>query len=97
MFCHELFNSSRDKFIPRRNRPCKLPQKKVLILEEFPNSISKNITSIKIPFRFYLRIVTNGFINVLQEFELDVLEEAYTTEHWLVRIYKVKDLDNRGS
>lgn len=32
-----------------------------------------------------------------KEFELDVLEEAYTTEHWLVRIYKVKDLDNRGS
>ena len=32
-----------------------------------------------------------------QEFELDVLEEAYTTEHWLVRIYKVKDLENRGS
>lgn len=31
-----------------------------------------------------------------KEFELDVLEEAYTTEHWLVRIYKVKDLDNRG-
>ncbi|XP_070550384.1 dolichyl-diphosphooligosaccharide--protein glycosyltransferase subunit STT3B-like [Ptychodera flava] len=25
------------------------------------------------------------------------LEEAYTTEHWLVRIYKVKDLDNRES
>ena len=33
----------------------------------------------------------------LQDFELDVLEEAYTTEHWLVRIYKVKDLDNRGT
>lgn len=32
-----------------------------------------------------------------KEFELDVLEEAYTTEHWLVRIYKVKDLENRGS
>lgn len=32
-----------------------------------------------------------------KEFELDVLEEAYTTEHWLVRIYKVKDLDNRGT
>jgi len=32
----------------------------------------------------------------LQEFELDVLEEAYTTEHWLVRIYKVKYLENRG-
>lgn len=31
-----------------------------------------------------------------QEFELDVLEEAYTTEHWIVRIYKVKDLENRG-
>ncbi|KAI1316443.1 oligosaccharyl transferase stt3 subunit [Mortierella claussenii] len=27
---------------------------------------------------------------------LSVLEEAYTTEHWLVRIYKVKDLDNLG-
>ena len=33
---------------------------------------------------------------VSQDFELDVLEEAYTTEHWIVRIYKVKDLDNRG-
>jgi dolichyl-diphosphooligosaccharide--protein glycosyltransferase len=31
-----------------------------------------------------------------KDFELDVLEEAYTTEHWLVRIYKVKDLGNRG-
>ena len=31
-----------------------------------------------------------------QDFELDVLEEAYTTEHWIVRIYKVKDLENRG-
>lgn len=30
-----------------------------------------------------------------KDFELDVLEEAYTTEHWLVRIYKVKDLPNR--
>ncbi|UYV61149.1 STT3A [Cordylochernes scorpioides] len=31
-----------------------------------------------------------------KHFELDVLEEAYTTEHWLVRIYRVKDLPNRG-
>jgi dolichyl-diphosphooligosaccharide--protein glycosyltransferase len=31
-----------------------------------------------------------------KDFELNVLEEAYTTEHWLVRIYKVKDLPNRG-
>lgn len=31
-----------------------------------------------------------------KDFELDTLEEAYTTEHWLVRIYKVKDLQNRG-
>jgi dolichyl-diphosphooligosaccharide--protein glycosyltransferase len=31
-----------------------------------------------------------------KDFELDVLEEAYTTEHWIVRIYKVKDLENRG-
>ncbi|XP_050539389.1 dolichyl-diphosphooligosaccharide--protein glycosyltransferase subunit STT3A [Daktulosphaira vitifoliae] len=27
---------------------------------------------------------------------LSVLDEAYTTEHWLVRIYRVKDYDNRG-
>lgn len=32
-----------------------------------------------------------------KDFELDVLEEAYTTEHWIVRIYKVKDLPNRGA
>lgn len=31
-----------------------------------------------------------------KDFELDVVEEAYTTEHWVVRIYKVKDLPNRG-
>lgn len=31
-----------------------------------------------------------------KDFELEVMEEAYTTEHWLVRIYKVKDLRNRG-
>lgn len=31
-----------------------------------------------------------------KDFELDVLEEAYTTEHWLVRIYKVKPLPNRS-
>lgn len=31
-----------------------------------------------------------------KDFELQTLEESYTTEHWLVRIYKVKDLPNRG-
>lgn len=31
-----------------------------------------------------------------KDFSLDVLEEAYTTEHWLVRIYKVKPKPNRG-
>jgi dolichyl-diphosphooligosaccharide--protein glycosyltransferase len=30
-----------------------------------------------------------------KDFDLTYLEEAYTTEHWLVRIYKVKDLFNR--
>lgn len=30
-----------------------------------------------------------------KNFDLTYLEEAYTTEHWLVRIYKVKDLTNR--
>lgn len=29
-----------------------------------------------------------------KDFELDVLEEAYTTEHWLVRIYKVCHLQH---
>ncbi|CAG8592467.1 2295_t:CDS:2 [Funneliformis mosseae] len=28
--------------------------------------------------------------------QLSTLEEAYTTENWIVRIYKVKDLDNLG-
>lgn len=32
-----------------------------------------------------------------KDFELDVVEEAFTSEHWIVRIYKVKDLDNRGN
>lgn len=27
---------------------------------------------------------------------LDTLEEAYTSENWIIRIYKVKDLDNLG-
>lgn len=31
-----------------------------------------------------------------KNFELTRLEEAYTTEHWMVRIYKVKKMDNRG-
>lgn len=28
--------------------------------------------------------------------ELDTLEEAFTSENWIVRIYKVKPLDNIG-
>ena len=28
-----------------------------------------------------------------KDFELDVLEEAYTSEHWIVRIYKVSRLE----
>lgn len=47
--------------------------------------------------RPFILITEKCAIFVSQEFELDVLEEAYTTEHWLVRIYKVKDLENRGS
>jgi dolichyl-diphosphooligosaccharide--protein glycosyltransferase len=31
-----------------------------------------------------------------KNFELSKFEEAYTTEHWMVRIFKVKDLENRG-
>lgn len=28
--------------------------------------------------------------------QLDTLEEAFTSENWIIRIYKVKDLDNFG-
>jgi len=31
-----------------------------------------------------------------KDFDLEYLEEAYTTEHWIVRIFKVKQLENRG-
>jgi len=31
-----------------------------------------------------------------KNFELKYLDEAYTSEHWIVRIYKVKDLSNRS-
>lgn len=27
---------------------------------------------------------------------LDTMEEAFTSENWIIRIYKVKDLDNLG-
>lgn len=27
---------------------------------------------------------------------LDTVEEAFTSENWIIRIYKVKDLDNVG-
>ncbi|KAH3679641.1 hypothetical protein WICMUC_000873 [Wickerhamomyces mucosus] len=33
---------------------------------------------------------------ITKEPDLNIVEEAYTTENWLVRIYKVKDLDNAG-
>ncbi|XP_050432666.1 dolichyl-diphosphooligosaccharide--protein glycosyltransferase subunit STT3A [Adelges cooleyi] len=39
--------------------------------------------------------VRNAEIGV-KNVTLSVLDEAYTTEHWLVRIYRVKDYDNRG-
>jgi len=29
-------------------------------------------------------------------FDLEYIEEAFTSQHWLVRIYKVKDPENRG-
>jgi dolichyl-diphosphooligosaccharide--protein glycosyltransferase len=32
----------------------------------------------------------------MKDFELEYLEEAYTTEHWIVRIYRVKPQENRG-
>lgn len=35
------------------------------------------------------RLPTNGP-------ELTTLEEAFTSENWIIRLYKVKDLDNVG-
>jgi len=32
-----------------------------------------------------------------KDFTLEHIEEVYTTQHWLVRIYKVKDVPNRGA
>uniref|UniRef100_A0A1I7X6A7 Dolichyl-diphosphooligosaccharide--protein glycotransferase n=1 Tax=Heterorhabditis bacteriophora TaxID=37862 RepID=A0A1I7X6A7_HETBA len=32
-----------------------------------------------------------------KDFELEHLEEAYTSEHWIVRIYRVKPPNNRGA
>ena len=28
--------------------------------------------------------------------QLDTIEEAFTSENWIIRIYKVKDIDNFG-
>lgn len=40
--------------------------------------------------------VRNQAIPANQSPELDVVEEAFTSQNWIVRIYKVKDLDNIG-
>lgn len=40
--------------------------------------------------------VRNQNIPASQAPELNVIEEAYTSQNWIVRIYKVKDLDNIG-
>lgn len=38
---------------------------------------------------------TRGYVIGRKDFQLEHLEEAYTTENWLVRIYKVIDSKNR--
>lgn len=40
--------------------------------------------------------VRNQAIPASQSPELDVVEEVFTSQNWIVRIYKVKDLDNIG-
>ena len=32
-----------------------------------------------------------------KDYALDTFEEVYTTKHWMVRIFKVKDDDNLGN
>ncbi|PAV89310.1 hypothetical protein WR25_05725 [Diploscapter pachys] len=38
---------------------------------------------------------TRGYVIGKKDITLEYIEEAYTTENWLVRIYKLKDLPNR--
>lgn len=40
---------------------------------------------------------TRGYPIGVKDFQLIHLEEAYTTENWLVRIYRVVDRNNRPS
>lgn len=40
--------------------------------------------------------VRNQNIPASRKITLDTLEEAFTSQNWIVRIYKVKDLDNLG-
>lgn len=40
---------------------------------------------------------TRGYSIGVKEFQLNYLEEAYTSENWLVRIYRVVDRQNRPS
>ncbi|KAJ1859834.1 oligosaccharyl transferase stt3 subunit [Coemansia sp. RSA 2703] len=52
-------------------------------------------------YRFHEVMGPQGFDRVRKQklprdVTLDNFEEAYTTENWMVRIYKVKDLDNFG-
>ena len=35
-------------------------------------------------------------VEVVKKIQLDHVREVYTSEHWLVRIYKVKKPHNRG-
>ncbi len=32
-----------------------------------------------------------------KDFELETVEEVFTSEHWIVRIYKVKGMPNRAA
>ncbi|QFZ27217.1 putative dolichyl-diphosphooligosaccharide- glycosyltransferase subunit [Clavispora lusitaniae] len=40
--------------------------------------------------------VRNQHIPATRKITLDTMEEAFTSQNWIVRIYKVKDLDNLG-
>lgn len=40
--------------------------------------------------------VRNQYIPADRKITLDTVEEAFTSQNWIVRIYKVKDLDNLG-
>ncbi|CCH44494.1 dolichyl-diphosphooligosaccharide-proteinglycosyltransferase [Wickerhamomyces ciferrii] len=66
--------------------------------ETMKNSLMYKLSYYRFTDVFGGRIATDRVRNqkITQKIDLNIAEEAFTSENWLVRIYKVKDLDNVG-